>query len=293
MINSGEYIAIDKEMKRLLHDRTNLLKKIWGGLLALSTFLVILFVILFPNQFNEPGTAWILPTYGGIAFVVTLIGFLVSMGYQSEKPYYEYLFKELFEKINLDEGLYLTYTPYDKEAKEFNKVGGLFTRYASVKTKRHVSGVTEEQIPFDIYDCTMITSNGKSSVTHFDGTYFVLHKNVNTILQVRTNGSPNLKGMSYSRLKEFNTVKVYKQEDALMTSVDGAFITFIERLREEEQYSKIFLSVVDGEIHLGLWYRKNPGRKRNDLTIDSVNRYYQYFKSELQLLEQLSQIGMY
>ena len=204
MFTSSEFDRINSEFNERQNARRGKLKKIWGVLLGLTIFLILLFIYLFPNQFKNEDTVWIMPVYGGMAFAITFIGYLLTIRYISEKPFFEYVYPEIYQKLNMTEGLFFEYHAYEKQNKEFNTKGGLFTRIATVRSRRHVKGVTEDQIQFDIYDCTMTTSSGNSQQTHFDGTYIRIQKQLNTMVQVRSNGSPKLKGVKFAALRYFN-----------------------------------------------------------------------------------------
>ena len=290
MFTIGEFERINSEYKTEQSSRRQMLVKVWGILLSIVIFVIVMFIVIFPNQFKNEGTIWILPTYGGIAFLITLIGFLISTKYQSEKPVFEFIFEEVIQKINMYEGLFLDYKAYDKEDRGFNKVGGLFTGFATVRVKRNISGDTEEHHHFNIYDCSITTSSGNSQQTHFSGVYFVLNRQLNTSIQIRTNGSPKLKGVKFDRQEGFEGLRVYKEREQSMTNIDHTLLSFMNKLSENEEYKRIFLSVVDGQIHLGLWYKKNPLGKEKVMTIEVLNRLATYFMSEYQMINDLSAI---
>lgn len=293
MFTLSEFNKIKSEYLKKQNDRRKKLKAIWGILLGFTVLLILFFVILFPNQFKDGETAWILPTYGGMALATTLIGFLITIQYTSEKPFFEYVYKEVYNKLNMDEGLFFEYYPYKKTSREFNTNGGLFTRLASVKSRRHVKGRTEDQIPFDIYDCTMTTSNGKSQQTHFDGTYIVIKKQLHSIFQVRSNGSPKLKGVKFDRVEEAENIKTYKERDKDLTNLDLVYLRYINRLKENLQYKRVYFSIVDGEIHLALWYKKHPARKQKSFTIETLNKVYNVFYDEYKLINEINEIDSY
>ena len=290
MFTIGEFESINSEYKSKQATRRQKLVKVWGILLSLTIFIIVMFILIFPNQFNNGDTAWVLPTYGGIAFFITFFGFLISTKYQSGKPIYEFIFNEVIQKINMYEGLFLDYKAFDKEDRGFNKVGGLFTNHATVRVKRHISGDTDEHHHFNIYDCSMTTSSGNSQQTHFSGVYFVLNRQFDTSLQIRTNGSPKLKGVKFDRQDGFEGLRVYKEREQSMTNIDHTLLTFMNKLSENEEYRRVYLSVVDGQMHLGLWYKKNPLGKEKVMTVEVLNRFATYFMSEYQMINNLSAI---
>ncbi len=293
MYTIGEFERINEEFIIRQNSRKQTLKKIWGTLLIVTIIICGVLIFLFPGQFENEGTVWIMPVYGGMAFLASLIGFLVTLQFLSEKPFFEYLYEEVVSKINMNEGLFLEYSSYDKVSKEFNTTGGLFTRMASVKSRRQVQGVTSDQYHFSIYDCTMTTSSGKSQQTHFDGVYFVLKKKFNTSLQVRSNGSPKLKGIKFAKLDEYTGIKVYKQPHEEISNLDYKLIHYVENLLLDPIYKRVYLSVIEGELHLALWYKKHPARKLKSLSVDSLNSVYSYLLSEVKQINDLANIEVY
>lgn len=293
MFSTSEYDRINIEYKRRQNERRKKFNTIWGVLLGITLLLIGILIYLFPNQFDNGDTVWILPTYGGILLVTTLVGFIVSLGFTSEKPFFEYVYPEVYEKLNLTEGLFLEYNSYEKGNREFNTKGGLFTRIASVRTRRHVKGFTEDQVQFDVYDCTMTTSSGKNQQTHFDGTYFVIHKQANTILQVRSNGSPKLKGVKFERKDEVDYIRAFKEKEKDLSNLDLTYVRYISKLRESPEYKRIYLSVVDGEIHIAFWYKKYPARKLKDFSVEALNNVYNIFFNEYKLAHEIAEVDSY
>ncbi|MDX9691870.1 MAG: hypothetical protein RBT45_05380 [Acholeplasmataceae bacterium] len=282
----NEFEHIYEEFLIKQKDRRRKLIKIWGILLALTIALIVLFILLFPNQFDNEETVWILPSYGGMVLTTTLIGFIVSLSYVSEKPFFEYLYQEIYKKINVNEGLYLEYTAYEKVSKEFNVQGGLITKYASIRTRRHIQGNISDY-PFDIYDCTMTTSSGKSQQVHFDGIYYVIEKDLGTTLQVRTNGSPKLHGVKFDKHDEISGIKVYKESGKHIESIDQACVSFVKSLQSSMKYKHIYFGASSGHIHLALWYKHHPARKIKKLNVDMISKVSSYFMSEYQLLNEI------
>jgi hypothetical protein len=289
MYTQNDFENIYQEFLIKQKERRRKLVKIWGILLALTIALIVLFLFLFPNQFDNEETVWILPSYGGMVFATTFIGFIVSLSYVSEKPFFEYLYKEIYKKINVNEGLYLEYTAYEKVSKEFNVQGGLITKYASIRTRRHIKGNISDY-PFDIYDCTMTTSSGKSQQVHFDGIYYVVDKDLGTTLQVRTNGSPKLHGVKFDKHDEIIGIKVYKEADKHIEGVDQACISFVKSLQSSMKYKHIYLGSSNGQIHLALWYKHHPARKMKKINLEMIDKVSSYFMSEYQLLNEIASI---
>ena len=293
MFQQNEFELINKEFQNLQKKRMKKITKIWGKLLVITIILIVLAIVIFPKQFNNAATVWILPTYGGMALLGSLTGFLISIKYTSEKPFFEYLFPEIIQKINLNEGLYLEYEAYTKQDKEFNKDGGLFTRFAAIRVRRRLVGYTEEQLKYKIYDCTMTTSSGNNKQTHFDGSYFIIDKSVLTKLQIRTNGSPKQKGVKFEKQDDIEDFRVYKELGVSSSNLDHKYLRFMESLKTDLNKKRIYLSVVEGQIHLAIWYRKHPIRKQKQVTLEVLNNYALNFLDDIKMINQLANIDQY
>ena len=209
MYTDMEYSYLIQEYKAKQLEKSKKLRKIWGTSLILVVLIVVILASIFPIRFDGEGVSFLIPMYGGMAFLVTLVGYILSISYISEKPFFEFLYKKIYQKINETEGLFLEYEAYPKLEKEFLQKGGLFTRYATLHTKRKIEGYSKEQHAFTILDVTMTTSSGKSQQTHFDGCYFIVEKPIYTTLQVRTNGSPKWKEKKLKKREEYTSLRVY------------------------------------------------------------------------------------
>ncbi len=293
MFTENEFRHIKKEFDLKQKQRKQKLMVIWGVLFLVSVVAIVSILLFVPIDFDNDDVVWILPVYGGLAIVGTLVGFIISMLFQSEKPFYTYLYDEVIQKINLSEGLFLKYSSYVKDTDKFNHRGGLFTRGAAVSINRHINGMSHDNHAFDIYDCRMVTSSGKSSHTHFDGVYLVIDKHIDTDIQVRSNGSPRLKGVKYQKQEGFTSFKVYKPEGQTLNDLDQKMIALFKSFYEDMNYKYVYISVVDDEIHVGIWYRKHPARKLKPVTFESLNKVAHYFLKEYALINKTSDINTY
>lgn len=287
MFTNSDLEHINKEYQIRIQQRRKKMMSVWSACFAVVVSLIIFFIVIFPNQFSNENTVWILPSYGGLLFVVTLLGTLISMYYVSEKPYYDYVLRSVVEKINLDEGLYHEYSAYDKDQKPVFVEGGLFTRHASEVVKRHISGVTEEEHPFDIYDCTLTTSSGKSSTTHFKGIYFVLKKQFPTTIQVRTKGTPKWKGVDVDKVNDNRTYKVFKLKDQAMNQVDYDLVKLFQSTCKNLMIKDAFMSVLPDQLHFAVWYQKLPYKKEKVLTYQLLQSLYNEISKEYLVINQL------
>lgn len=290
MYKTYEFEALKKEFNQKQKIRRKKLVKIWGILLFVSLIVLVVSMVLFQVYAADDEVRWVLFFIFGTTSLTMGVGLIITLNYTSTKPYFEYIFPTLVQKINDEEGLFLTYKAYPKSDKSINEKGGLFTRYASISTKRCLSGYSSDQYPFSICDLIMTTSTGNSQVTHFDGSYLYLEKEGQTELQIRTTGSPKLKGVKYVKIDVDSNFKVYKPVDLVLNDIDRLYITLMESLKKDDRYRHLYLSVNKEGIHLGIWYKKHPIRKKKPLSIELLNQYQADIIKEIKFVNQLEEV---
>jgi hypothetical protein len=290
MFTKEEFDRIQKEFNNRQLKRKSKLIKIWMFFLSVVVVAIVSLIFIFPKQFDNQDTAWILPTYGGVFLFGTLTGLIVSLKYASERPTFDYLYDAIIDKINQYEGLFLKYIAYDKSSRYFNKNGGLFAPSASANVKRHIEGMTSDQQEFHIYDTMLTTSTGNGQQTHFDGIYFVLNKSAQTIVQIRTNGKPRVKGHKYIKVDTQSDLKVFKEVDQQLNALDFKYLNFIEKINQNVEVKRVYFSSINQQLHLAIWYKKHPARKQKNVSFETLNKLTQYFLSEFKLMEDLIEV---
>ncbi|AUD65798.1 hypothetical protein BK011_08910 [Tenericutes bacterium MZ-XQ] len=290
MYKTHEYEALKKEFNQKQKIRRKKLTMIWSILLFVSLIFLGIVMILFQVYAVDDEIKWVFFFIFGTTALTMAIGLMITLSFTSEKPYFEYVFPSIVQKINDEEGLFLTYKAYPKSDKTINQKGGLFTKYASISTKRCLSGYSSDQYPYSICDMTMTTSNGNSQVTHFDGSYIYLEKQGQTDLQIRTTGSPKLKGVKFQKLAVESTLKVYKPNEQDLKDIDRLYLRLMESLKKDERYRHLYLSINHEGMHLGIWYKKHPIRKKKPLSIELLNQYQADIINEIKFVNQLEAI---
>jgi len=132
MFTQYEYQAIKKGLNEKQKFRRKKLVKVWGIILGIAMTIVIALLLIFQIYNKNNDTALVFYFFSGITVFIILIGLIISINYHSVKPYFEYLFPKIIEKINDEKGLYLTYDAYPKLDKAFNEEGGLFPKGVSI-----------------------------------------------------------------------------------------------------------------------------------------------------------------
>lgn len=285
MFSNSEYDSISKRYFDLLKTRSTKAKKIWTSIFIL--YIGIMIGLLFIPDFVESKPwNWLYPIYGGLIFIGLLVAIFVSYLGISEKPAMNYLYKEVYDKINFENRTFFSYSSYEKIKPEFNNKGGLFSRYCRAEIKRHVSGVLKGGNNFDIYDLLLITGSGKNRTVHFNGTYFVIKNNYSSSLQVRTNGRPHKKGIKYNKVEDINDIKVFHEDGKMLSNLDYKYVRYVKELKTKLGLKKIYLSVTANEIHLA-YIPVAKVRKQRNLSIEKLNEIYDYFLNEVNIIEEI------
>ena len=67
----------------------------------------------------------------------------------------------------------------------------------------------------------------------------------------------------------------------------------MEKLNNTDLYKRVYLSVIENEVHLALWYRKHPARKHKQLSLETVNKLCDYFLLESNTIDELDNLDNY
>ena len=291
MYLKSEFDSVYKEYNKMIKERSKKLTKIWTYVFA--GFFVVLFGLPLIPDFLDKGPGWALYIiYGGLIFVGLSIALLVSIFSISEVPAFEYLYKEIYKKINLEEGTFYDYVPFEKEKWEFNKRGGLFSRYCRIKVKRHVSGKSPNENKFDIFDAIFITGNGQNNHVHFSGIYLITKYKNPSLFQVRSHSKPSRKGVKYNRVEEYNDFRVFVEEGKNMTNTEHKYIDVVNRLKRNLHAKKIYLSLTEDEIHFA-YVPKEQIRKQYNITVEKMNQLYTIFLDEISIIDELVETSVF
>lgn len=287
MMTKEAFQTIKKTFNIKQKQRKKYLSKIWGILLGVLTIITIVLMIVLLPKFHDDDLVLMLFIFMGSIVFALLLGLIFSNVLDSEKPYVEYVNDAVIKRINLNEGLFLKYQAYDKTKEKFHQSGGIFYHHTNIKKYWKLEGISDDNYPFSIYDCLMTTSSGQYQQTHLNGIYMVIEKDVETTIQIRPNGKPRIKGVKYQKSSDYLLYKVYKVEDERLNEQDKKMITLYETLSHQPNHKKVYISVVENEVHIAIWYKKHPARKQKALTLQTVNTLEKYFMDDIKIINQL------
>ncbi|MCK5762209.1 MAG: hypothetical protein KAH16_04860 [Candidatus Izimaplasma sp.] len=281
----SECDAVCKEYSKMVKNRSKKLAKTWTYILL--AFIVILILLPFvPNIMSNETFRLLYIIYGSMILVGLIIGVLVSTFSISDKPAFDYLYKEVYNKLNQERGTFYEYASYEKEKFEFNSRGGIFTRFCRSEVKRHVSGISSNGNNFNIFDVTLVTGGGKNRHVHFTGIYYVIKYSSSIIFQIRSHSKPHLKGVKLIKDNDIQEFKVFLEEGQNTSNIQYKFIETIERLKRNLSAKKIFLGITNDELHFA-YIPKVHIRKQYDLNINKLNKIYTQFLEELRVVDEL------
>ena len=281
----SECDAVCKEYSKMVKHRSKKLTKIW--LYVFAGYLGVMIILPMIPDFLDKDPGWVLYIiYGGMVFVGLSIALLISIFSISDVPAFDYLYKEIYNKLNQEKGTFYEYTSYEKGKFEFNTNGGIFTRMCRTVLKRHISGMSPNNNVFDIYDATLITGSGKNKHIHFSGMYFVVKYASSYEFQLRSHSKPRLKGVKYIKNEDIKDIKVYLKEGNSISNIEYKYIDTLERLKKNLKAKKIYLSFINNEIHFA-YVPKVPIRKQYDLTVEKMNKTYTAFLEEIRVIDEL------
>lgn len=283
MFTTSEYEHIKEEYTSILDSKSKKMKV--ASIRVLVIYIVIFLFALIFGGILEPSKGIEIPIIGSIIFVALIILFLVSYLYKSSKPFYELIIKKIVEKINNNLDINVRLIDIVKTKYDFNLRGGLFTRFCSTKVRMHLQGNSISGKHFDMYETILVTSNGKSQSIHFNGIYIVTQSNESFYQQIRTNGSPHLKGVSYNLIEKIDGYKNYISNESEMIGVNYQYVNLFKNLHDSLEYKKAYMSIIEKEVHFAV----HPVTlyKYKKLSFEDLDKAYEEIKSLIELVDKL------
>ncbi|MGE4319951.1 MAG: hypothetical protein AB7E61_00715 [Acholeplasmataceae bacterium] len=226
----------------------------------------------------------------GLVAVIALIAYISKM---TMGTFYSYIFLEVIEHMNQHEGLFYKYSNEKEKHKELAPLiepGHLFP-HGGITSRYHISGFTKVQHPFDLFDLSIVTNSGQSSTTHFDGIYFKMHTELNTEVQIRNLSKPRVKGLKFDVVRQDEKVKVFKPENQHMNEEDERLYVLMKPFYQDMRIRYAFLSVVNHELHLAIWYKKHPLRRFKTFDINQLNEILNSFNHLFEIMNQFDELN--
>jgi len=285
MYIESESRAVIVEYNKMIKERSKKTQKIWVSILLIVLGILVILALIPGILDNETGII-LYSVYGGMTLVFIIIAVLVSYLSVSDKPAFNYLYKEIYDKINLEKGTFYEYTPFEKENLEFNKRGGLFSKHARATVYRHVTGTSPNDSIFELYDVMLVTGGGKNRTVHFNGIYCTLKYSSTSLFQIRSHSKPRLTGVKYNRVEEDTDFKVFIEEGNRFSYNEEKYIDTMNRFKLNLKAKRIYLSFTNDEIHFA-YVPTTRTRKQSNLTTKKLNRIYTDFLMEVKYLDEL------
>jgi arginase family enzyme len=98
--------------------------------------------------------------------------------------------------------------------------------------------------------------------------------------------------MAHIKLKEFEDIRVFVEEEKSMSNIAHKYISTIDRFKKNLKAKKMYLSIVKDEIHFA-YVPKTQIRKQYNLTIDKMNQLLKTFQYEIEVIDELIETSSY
>ncbi|QMS84721.1 hypothetical protein [Candidatus Xianfuyuplasma coldseepsis] len=195
-----------------------------------SYTIIFLVVIILSIVLYSTGLEWYVPisVMGSSIFLMVLIYFIAATT-RNNKLKNEYLNQELMNLYNSQHDMDYIYEYKANVDKQFNIDMGLFTRHASISSKFVITSGLNNDAKYNIFRCTMTTSDGKNTTTHFDGFYIRIPIDNIPRQQLRSKGKPHIKGIKMTRLGEYED-KIFVPEDQPTTHPDSILYSIFQAI---------------------------------------------------------------
>lgn len=267
-------------------------KKLLRYFLTAIVGLGLLLVLIIYATLNNTDAMIIVSVFGGLILIGLITVVFFSKIIPSNNTTYNFLYPQIYQKINEDLALELKYQTKNKVDNSFVQAGGIFNRQVRVHVYRNLSGKTENNNDFKIFDCMLITGGGQYQQVHLNGIYLFTKVNTDLVLQIRTNGKPQTKKYDFKKIEEVTDYKVYLEQNQSLDSVTKVLLQKLRELKIKLNAKHIYLGINEGILHLAYNSKDNKRMQRN-LDQTKINRIYQRFLSEIQLIDELVNIFNY
>ncbi len=291
MYSHYEANALIARFNDLANEKTRKTRKTLGILMGVHAAIIVTMIVCVDWQ--ESGDVMIpLTVFMGVALVAFLVFFLVTKVVSQNKETYRFLYAEIYKKINEDRDLSLYYDTPKKTDNRFVFEGSLFPKASTVYVLRKVAGHTEAKNAFVLYDCLLITGGGQYQQTHLNGIYLYFKIPVDSTIQLRTTGKPQIKKHKFMKVATENEFSVYKADNAQLSHFERLLIQKTKELKMKLQAKQMYVSISDNEMHLA-YQSKNIKRSQKRLDPTAVNEIYHFFVSELQIIDECVNLTEY
>lgn len=192
--------------------------------------IVIVLVIILSSVLYSTGLEWYVPlSVMGSSIFLMIVIYLIAASTRLSKLKNEHLNQELIHLYNTIHEMNFDYEYKAKIDKTFNQEMGLFTRHASVNSKFVITSDQNETKKYQIYRCTLTTSDGKTTTVHFDGFYARIPKYNIPRQQLRSKGKAHIKGIKMIRLEDYEE-RIYVPDDQSVTRPNALLYSIFQNI---------------------------------------------------------------
>ena len=274
-MNEEYKISLNKAM--IIHKR-----------LSISIFFLVLStigIIIGLDFVSDDSLKWVVAIYGILFLIGASIYIIFSFKFGVKKPFYDIVVKKVVEKINYNLDLNLQYSSDKKIEFNHNKSSGIFSRFCRSKVRMHINGFSIEDRQFDLFDLTLITGNGKNQRTHLNGIYIVTSNKTNIIQQIRTHGSPHLKGVKYRLIEKDFQYKLFLDDESETFNQNKRYYDIFSSIMNDTMYKIAYMSVIKNETHFAI--HKFKLYKHNKINSDNMTNLYEDILSLIKLVDKI------
>lgn len=236
-------------MKKLIETYNVEYKEYKKGIYLKLAFLLFLFgAPLIPTIVYYDGSLFVRILFWIFASIIfTVILLLIGMFfYVSERPLYEFLYKELIDLALEDDFTHYEYDsfPYDNQ---FLEKGDLFfDKHSEVIRYKLQYYYLNNRI--DIYSFYAYSKLHKSNKLAFNGIYFVLHNDNKLNFEMRTSGRLDKKNNELKKIILEDKTEFYTSDESKIP--DNLKKLFMSLLKKYEE--SIYMVGVEKEIHIAI-----------------------------------------
>ncbi|MFH5882643.1 hypothetical protein [Liberiplasma polymorphum] len=213
-----------------------------------------------------------------------LIGLiLITVFYRSEKPLYEYIYKNYIKSYNYRNSVNIDVTPYPFKQEKMFEESYLFPRQAFMKNRILLNYKEQDTM---IFDTTIYLRSGQHKTKVFDGIYIIKKRQSASYYQFRSKGKPVQKIVKYDEEHSVGALNLFIEKETEQTENIKDLYQYVSKSTKELNTKYMYVSQTKDTIHIA-YTPMNLKRRYKEISCPDIDKQEQAIKNMLVFIEQL------
>ncbi len=257
---------LKNRIEEITSKNRRLLLTIVFAILAVVILLEVIFILV---DIKNNSTAYLVVGFTGLTLILIPIMIILTKNSRQVKNLY---IQEVIEVYNDRNDLNLEFSGTKKVSKEFNQEMGLFVKFASVQANYLIDGSLTSDYKYQLLNCQLVTSNGKSTTVHFSGLYFMFKIPTDDFFQIRSRYKPKLSGTKFKQIERYQE-KVFVPENDVRDYIEDKYLQYYRTINRSIPNKALYIASNRKEIHVAIT-PKEKFKNIKDLNVETFEKYY-------------------